>query len=71
MKTSIVQKNIFNTEKTLEDLSELVSLWEEENIENSFDDEKSKQLKDIEKNIKQKLSEFEKYYQKIRQNISF
>ena len=42
MKTYIVQKNIFNTEKILEDLSSLVSLWEEENMEISSDDEKSK-----------------------------
>ena len=53
MKTYIVQKNIFNTEKILEDLSGLVSLWEEENMEISSDDEKSKHLKDVEKNIKQ------------------
>jgi len=71
MKTYIVQKNIFNTEKILEDLSGLVSLWEEENMEISSDDEKSKHLKDVEKNIKQKLTEFEKYYQKIKENISF
>ena len=36
MKTYIVQKNIFNTEKILEDLSGLVSLWEEENMEISL-----------------------------------
>jgi hypothetical protein len=71
MKTYIVQKNIFNTEKILEDLSSLVSLWEEENMEISSDDEKSKHLKDVEKNIKQKFTEFEKYYQKIKENISF
>tara|TARA_E500000178_G_scaffold214798_1_gene212151 strand:+ start:587 stop:802 length:216 start_codon:yes stop_codon:yes gene_type:complete len=71
MKTYIVQKNIFNTEKILEDLSGLLSLWEEENMEISSDDEKSKHLKDVEKNIRQKLTEFEKYYQKIKENISF
>lgn len=71
MKTSIVQQNIFWSEKTLKNLSELVSLWEEENIEKSLGNEKSKHLKNVEKNIKQKLSEFDKYYQKIRQNISF
>tara|TARA_Y100000813_G_C24063411_1_gene305116 strand:- start:179 stop:394 length:216 start_codon:yes stop_codon:yes gene_type:complete len=71
MKTYIVQKNIFNTERILEDLSGLVSLWEEENMEISSDDEKSKHLKDVEKNIRQKLTEFEKYYQKIKENISF
>ena len=40
-------------------------------MEISSDDEKSKHLKDVEKNIKQKLTEFEKYYQKIKENISF
>lgn len=71
MKTYIVQKNIFNSEKVLEDLTILVSLWEEENMEISSDNEKSKHLKDVEKNIKQKFTEFEKYYQKIKENISF
>ncbi len=71
MKTYIVQKNIFNTEKILEDLSGLVSLWEEENMEISSDDEKSKHLIHLEKNIKEKLNEFEKNYQKIKENISF
>lgn len=71
MKTWTVQKNIFNTEKTLKDLSELVSLWEEENLENSLENEKSKHLKDVEKNIKQKFTEFEKYYKNIKENISF
>ena len=71
MKTYIVQKNIFNTEKILEDLSDLVSLWEEEIMEIRSDDEKSKHLIHLEKIIKEKLSEFEKNYQKIKENISF
>lgn len=71
MKTYIVQKSIFNSEKILEDLSSLLSVWEEENMEISSEDKKSKHLEHIEKIIKQKFSEFEKNYQKIKENISF
>jgi DUF4097 and DUF4098 domain-containing protein YvlB len=71
MKTYAIQKIIFNTEKMYEDLSKLISLWEEENIEISFDSEKSKRLKKTEKNIKEKLTEIEKNYQKMKENISF
>jgi DUF4097 and DUF4098 domain-containing protein YvlB len=71
MKTYAIQKIIFNTEKMYEDLSKLISLWEEENIEISFDSEKPKRLKKTEKNIKKKLTEIEKNYQKMKENISF